>query len=440
MDFVHKSRDEVISWLEGRLRGDDGWNSRHLAGYLHTDLLRHILSAFQQLEQQIRVKILLAMLEISAPGIEREKQQFLSLLSAARQDEDEWVSRVATIVEHLLFQPLPPSELSSLLDGAESIARKLRCRDLCRNCPPLPPELSFLNYSVLNALSLTPECYGAHATAGSGHFRLKQKLRTSVIKDEILTKAKDHKQDEEAHSYSPHPLSSTPKSGDIFMPPNTRDKQQNTGYRPNAKPIPSLYTLKGYGTQPRSSTTKLLPVQDLPIVVPGPLVGKRKRKEHPPSAGPSPATTPVTPSNAKLTPENDKVKRKRGSLTRSSPPPPASAERHSSTDSPSPVPPPHKPSHKRLQKIHEKKRKFMEDMFSEADLLSEKQKQIIIDFMVGQATKPYNESGDKLTFTLNKTIHEDDSEKTEVETLFEMDYSTKQWRKLKKSVVLKIPT
>ena len=81
----------------------------------------------------------------------------------------------------------------------------------------------------------------------------------------------------------------------------------------------------------------------------------------------------------------------------------------------------------------------MEDMFAEADLLSEKQKQIIMDFMVGQATKPYLESGDKLTFTLNKTIHENDSEKTEVETLFEMDYSTKQWRKLKKSVVLKIP-
>ena len=76
----------------------------------------------------------------------------------------------------------------------------------------------------------------------------------------------------------------------------------------------------------------------------------------------------------------------------------------------------------------------------EADLLSDKQKQIIMDFMVGQATKPNNESGDKITFTLNKTIHENDCEKTEVETLFEMDYSTKQWRKLKKSVVLKMPT
>lgn len=435
MDFVNKSREEVISWLEVRLKGEDGWNSRHLASYLHSDLLKHIITAYSNFEQFVKVKILLALLEISSPVLERDREQFSSLLSLARQDEDEWVSRLGMLAEHFLLHSLPATEIGSLLEGAESIARKLRSKDLSRgvsSCsrPLLSPELSYLNYSVLSAHSLNPECYG---TSPGGHFRLKKKLRTSAIKDDILIRSKDqHKFDEDSHNHPSHPLSSTGKSGDIFIPPSSRDKQ-NTHRTTIKPPVPTIYHQKGHTPQSRSSTTKLLPMEDLATSAPVVPAGKRKRKES--------QVTPV-----KLT-DNDKMKRKKGSLTRySSPPPPTKptdpTEQHSSTDSPSPVPPPHhhpKPSHKKLQKIQEKKHRFMEDMFAEADLLSEKQKQIIMDFMVGQATKPYLESGDKLTFTLNKTIHENDSEKTEVETLFEMDYSTKQWRKLKKSVVLKIP-
>ncbi|KAI6646500.1 hypothetical protein LOD99_12621 [Oopsacas minuta] len=438
MDFVNKSREEVITWLDARLKGEDGWNSRHLASYLHSDLLRHILSSYSGLEQYVRVKILLAMLEISTLVFERDRDQFSNLLSLARQDEDEWVSKLGMLVEHFLIQSLPASEIGSLLEGAESIVKKLRYKDLSRGTssyskPLLSPELTYLNYSVLNSLSLSPESYGV--STGGGHFRLKKKLRTSAIKDDILIKSKDqHKLDEDTHNHPTHSLSSG-KSGDIFIPPtsSSRDKPHTSGYRASIKPpVPSMYHQKGHTPQSRSSTTKLLHMEDLASSASVAPAGKRKRKES--------LVTPL-----KLT-DTDKGKRKKGSLTRyNSPPHPSRStdltEHHSSTDSPSPVPPPHhsKPSHKKLLKIQEKKHRFMEDMFAEADLLSEKQKQIIMDFMVGQATKPYLESGDKLTFTLNKTIHENDSEKTEVETLFEMDYSTKQWRKLKKSVVLKIP-
>ena len=446
MDFLSKSREEVISWLEARLKGEDSWNSRHLASYLQKDLLGHVISSYPSLEQHARVKILLAMLETSGPVLERERDQFSGLLSLARQDDDEWVSRLGVLVEHFLFQTLPAAEIGSLLEGAETIAKKLRSKDLARYPSPcqslLPPDLAYLNYSVLTAQALSPASYGSASSAGRGHFRLKRKLRTSAIKDHILTKSKDtQKLEEDSHPHPSHPLPSSGKSGDIFIPPNSRDKPHS--HRASKPPASALYHQKGHFPQSRSSTTKLLHMEDLAPSGPvAPLI-KRKRKEFPPSQ-----LTPL-----KGTPENDKLKRKKSSLSRYSPPlpqnphtkppeTPGGADQHSSTDSHSPVPPLHtpKPSHKRSQKIQEKKHRFMEDMFAEADLLSEKQKQIIMDFMVGQATKPNSEPGDKITFTLNKTIHENDSEKTEVETLFEMDYSTKQWRKLKKSVVLKMPT
>ncbi|KAI6650593.1 hypothetical protein LOD99_7643 [Oopsacas minuta] len=70
-----------------------------------------------------------------------------------------------------------------------------------------------------------------------------------------------HKLDEDLKS--PHTLSSSGKSGDIFISPSSSssDKPHAFGYRASIKPpVPSMYYQKG---QSQPSTTKLLPMEDL---------------------------------------------------------------------------------------------------------------------------------------------------------------------------------
>lgn len=456
MDFVNKAPGEVIAWLEGRLKSEDGWNSRHLAAYFQPDLVQHILTFYSQLEQHIRIKLMLAMLDLDREVLIKNHSDYKQLIQIGKQDEDDWVSRTASLVEYLVLDTDVTINMGDMVEGFDGIAKKLRNKDLYKNIKPgckpvLPKELSFLNYSVLSAIGLNQEFYTPQTAPEGGHFRLKKQLKTSAIKAEILAKSKDIK-DEEINTVTPlsNATPYTNKNTNLFLPSSSKVRTHSLSSRPyNIKSATPSFVLKG--SQAKAPRTKLITAEDLPVVTPTTQGSKRKKKEAPPSH-----QTPIKKEQSQpvqqldITPEaniNQLKRKKLQAKTSESVPPsldistaaPLTAEAVSPTIS-------HMKSQKKRPKMSEKKKKFMEEMFAEANLLTGEQKQLIMDFMVGHAENPYPDYEDKITFTLNKVINEQQIETelgglqiqtSEVETLFEMDYSTQQWRKLKKSVILK---
>ena len=85
-------------WLRNKLDNEDQWSSGGLASLLTVDVLRNTYMCFRSLDHRVRLKLLLAFLEIRRRNLESFQEELSMVINLGIDDEDDWVRLVACIL------------------------------------------------------------------------------------------------------------------------------------------------------------------------------------------------------------------------------------------------------------------------------------------------------------------------------------------------------
>ena len=89
---------DTALWLRNKLENDDHWSAGGLSSLLTSEVLRNTYNCFKTLDARVRLKLLLAFIEIRRRNQESLKEELNMVISLALQDEDEWVRMIACIL------------------------------------------------------------------------------------------------------------------------------------------------------------------------------------------------------------------------------------------------------------------------------------------------------------------------------------------------------
>lgn len=292
-------------------------------------------------------------------------------------------------------------------------------------------ESAFVNRAIIDTLGYS------EASAEQEHFSLKKPL-VSPLKEAVL-----HQEEANTSSY---PLSRTMKlgvHGPITLPALTRQPSRRM-------PMTGGVAQRNL----KESRTKLLDIADVPTT-------KKRRKTLDVDTAAKQAGTPSVESPTKKAPPTPTVPEYAAGLGFDTPdvpstppvfpalPPQPSIPPSPSTPTPAPVtsppPQPHKPANPpvtfkqpRLSPTQEQLM-IASEMFRESPSLNNDQKRMIISFLSGITENPHPEKGSVVTVPLTKVerqepfVDQSGNKNVKVyliETVFEMNYNTGQWRKL----------
>lgn len=447
-------RDEALHYLLNKLKSEDGWSSANLTW--NEEKLSIVADQFSSFDGIAKTKVLLSFLSMTPRTINQCNDEMQQILRLARRDGDEWVRLFAAVLT-----PFPQSQtvaVDACMEGSMEGVQEEIGEALSGHAPSpfTPHEYAYLNESVLAA---QPN----YSAPSHTHFTLLRQPQASVqLRNEVLQRAgTDFSQTgslvKDRHLLQ-RQLSSAGTSSNPFVP-TTRTTSSR-----KSVPIPGVSS-----RIQRERGTKLLDLDEVPITT------RRKRRAagdaearpdskrlqrtpsksepEPPTPTLTPTLTPLpTPSLPLATPD---YAAGLGSeyltpmLQTQEPPssldqqplapqpqplttPPATAE-GGATQAPLAARQPTKGL-----KLSRQQLQIAQDMFRESPSLTREQKALILGFMAGSRENP-NPDRNTLTVKLNERQLTEDVPSPEgqmltrtvlIETVFEMNYSNGQWRKL----------
>ncbi|XP_022672460.1 negative elongation factor A-like isoform X2 [Varroa jacobsoni] len=177
-------RDSDTSlWLHNKLGTNDLWSSHSICSQLNRELLRKIPQIFPDLQSQVKLKLILAILHIPLRNMVEWSQELKSILIKASQDTDPWVAMLSDLLrtypdDGTLFLDPESGGFCELLNELRKLVRSRGSEQV------LPEECLYLNKSASNALLGQP-------AIPTKHFNVKKNPKSYQVKHEYLQKARE---------------------------------------------------------------------------------------------------------------------------------------------------------------------------------------------------------------------------------------------------------
>lgn len=192
------SQSDTSLWLHNKLgTSNDSWTGGSIVAQLNPDRLVNIQHVFQDLQPQVKLKLLLSFFHIPRRNLEQWRRELEGILIVAKDDSEPWVCMLAE-----LMKSYPESgQLSndvSLPDGNRKIFNDL-LSDLKKALKKssvllsegsrkehyvLPLECHYLNKNAFMSVV-------GHQPQAIKHFTLRRKPKAAALRAELLNKSSE---------------------------------------------------------------------------------------------------------------------------------------------------------------------------------------------------------------------------------------------------------
>ncbi|GCB69702.1 hypothetical protein scyTo_0010609 [Scyliorhinus torazame] len=392
-------------WLHNKLgSADELWAPPSIASLLTKDVVDNIRVCFHGLSSAVKLKLLLGILHLPKRTVDEMKSSLTEIVHLAAMDTDSWVHMVADILKTFPETGSLNLELEEHNQNLQEILGELREKvNECEASAMLPLECQYLNKNALTTLvgPLTPPVK---------HFQLKRKPKSATLRAELLQKSTETAQQLKKTSGVPFlakgrglvkkldtttPLKGIPKQAPFRSPTTPSVFSPSTNRTPMAVRTPMR----------KERGVKLLDISELDMVGAG-REAKRRRK----TLGTAAVTTtaPTTPT-------------------------PQQTQQQTQPQQAQPLQQPRKSLSLTRDQMY-----AAQEMFKTANKVTRPEKALILGFMAGSRENPCPEQGDIIQIKLSE--HTEVLPKADgtgsttmlVDTVFEMNYATGQWTRLKK--------
>ncbi|MFH4980272.1 hypothetical protein AB6A40_006981 [Gnathostoma spinigerum] len=476
---------DLVKWLDNKL-GDNSelWSGRQAASLLSREMLVELETCFQALEPHVKLKIILAMPHLSYRLMAMWRGPLLNLLELARRDADDWIETVSDMYRDypnrrsIMSVPSnPESYFCRTLNELRKIIKKHANDGTLRL---LPLDTSFVSHSAIKLR------YGVSEIDVRKHFNLRRRAKSSTLRAELL------KSSDALRSPSKNQKNS-------LVAPSFPIRMRSTARKPNndlpMRGIPTVNTCKlsaGFTNEPkkfqrhlakREGGAKLIDIGEIPHTLrrrrrdqeneerAKRLVEKEEQRKHAKvektekknrrkcAVSMSSNDSSVNHGGSKLSLDvivnsclipttvvvgcSDReasVSEQTKSSEQSETPSYADVrERPTMGNEPS------KSSSLLMPRTDVRElsiRRQCEEMLSSANALDIQGHRMVSAFMSGNKVHPLPHMGDIVTLKLSQMFEDEtrpdgSTQKQRVETFLQMDYRTGEWKRLKKTRVLR---
>nr|CAD7575334.1 unnamed protein product [Timema californicum] len=176
-------------WLHNKLgTSNDSWTGGSICSQLNSEVLRNIKDCFPELQTQVKLKLLLSFFHIPRRNVEEWQVELEEILEVAQLDSEQWVSMLAEGMKTLPATGSLNTEIgdvdenrrifSDLVNDLRKLVRKQTELSM------LPLECHYLNKSaLLNVVGQQP--------LTTKHFTLKRRPKSAALRAELLQKSTD---------------------------------------------------------------------------------------------------------------------------------------------------------------------------------------------------------------------------------------------------------
>lgn len=180
---------DTALWLHNKLgTSNDQWSGRTIVSQLSKEKLRSIRDCFNNLQPQVKLKLLLAIIHIAKRNVEEWRNELEDILEIAALDDSgqRWVSTIAELLRNYpsTFQINLHIEQNTTVFNDLVIELKNTLDEIDIDCAMLPLECLYLNKNVMTALFGPP-------TLPEKHFTLIRKPKSAAIRAELLQRSND---------------------------------------------------------------------------------------------------------------------------------------------------------------------------------------------------------------------------------------------------------
>eukprot|EP00050_Salpingoeca_kvevrii_P008767 m.305000 g.305000 ORF g.305000 m.305000 type:complete len:602 (+) comp17434_c0_seq1:73-1878(+) len=168
--------ETCAEWLRNKLGADDGWSAHHIVPQLNAETISRIREAFPLLTDNIKRKVLLALLALLAvprSAADPLCRSMEALIETASNDADDWVKNISQILRDFPNDNQLQTDISSTSaifnDAVQLIQNAMHDHD--PSDEPLPlREALYLNTELLD-----------HPAPANPHFKLRKPLHPAHI-------------------------------------------------------------------------------------------------------------------------------------------------------------------------------------------------------------------------------------------------------------------
>ncbi|XP_046667520.1 negative elongation factor A-like [Homalodisca vitripennis] len=183
-------RDSDTSlWLHNKLgTSNDSWTGGSICSQLNAEVLRNIKDCFPDLQTQVKLKLLLSFFHIPRRNIEEWRVELEEILEVAQVDSEQWVSMLAEMMRTIPSTGSFNDEISEndenrrIFSDLVNDLRKLVRKNV--DLGMLPLECHYLNKSALVSVV-------GQQSPPAKHFTLKRKPKSAALRAELLQKSAD---------------------------------------------------------------------------------------------------------------------------------------------------------------------------------------------------------------------------------------------------------
>jgi len=337
-------QSDTSLWLHNKLgTSNDSWTGGSIVSQLNPDILKKIRNCFQDLQPQVKLKLLLSFLHIGRRNLEQWRSGLEAILEVGLHDSEPWVSMLADLMRtfpstgQLNAEVSAPDTNRKIYMDLLSELRKTLKKHGDQTDSVLPLECHFLNKNAFISVV-------GHQPQPSKHFSLKRKPKAAALKADLMQRSQEaaNKVKSQTNSF-PTRIRTMPKKMSDTTPLKGLPSRPlaNAGFRSPRVSLPNRPTGKKEGG------VKMLDITEQPMGYAA--AKKRKRQEEMAEAkrvaeeAAAAATIKQEPGNGVVvTP--DYAANLSSTLTTSAVPPPAYVPPTPAAPAPAPVYAPAPPS------------------------------------------------------------------------------------------------
>jgi negative elongation factor A len=182
-------QSDTSLWLHNKLgTSNDSWTGGSIVSQLTPDILKKIRSCFQDLQPQVKLKLLLSFFHIGRRNLELWKPQLEAILEVALGDSEPWVSMLADLMGtfpatgQLNTEVNLPDSNRKIFQDLLAELKKTMKKHGDMNDTVLPLECHYLNKNAFISVV-------GHQPQPMKHFSLKRKPKAAALKAELMQRS-----------------------------------------------------------------------------------------------------------------------------------------------------------------------------------------------------------------------------------------------------------
>jgi len=337
-------QSDTSLWLHNKLgTSNDSWTGGSIVSQLNPDILKKIRNCFQDLQPQVKLKLLLSFLHIGRRNLEQWRTGLEAILEVGLHDSEPWVSMLADLMRtfpstgQLNAEVSAPDTNRKIYMDLLSELRKTLKKHGDQTDSVLPLECHFLNKNAFISVV-------GHQPQPAKHFSLKRKPKAAALKADLMQRSQEaaNKVKSQTNSF-PTRIRTMPKKMSDTTPLKGLPSRPlgNSGFRSPRVSLPNRPTGKKEGG------VKMLDITEQPM---GYAAAKKRKRQQEMEEAKRVAEEAASTANIKQEPGNgsvatpDYAANLSSNLPTSAVPPPAYVPPTPAAPAPAPVYAPAPPS------------------------------------------------------------------------------------------------